>query len=310
MIAYINGTNGDPIWIMGGKRNQFTDRTTGKAPDFALQHSPTFNDRDLTDLRMFDNHIRNMSYGCTANCSTGRFFTVNDTTMSVSSVRRLSYPNGLQSMALGNVEPSQGGNAFVNWGFNPAFTEHSPDGVVVFDVQFGVLGGKAIGTYRAYKRNWTGYPTTNPSIVVRRQNSSSQETLYVSWNGATEVKRWILVSSSPSAGDPIMTGLRFCSWPRLQSTRSLELLSSTRSQEQGSKQPLWWTPRRDTSVLWPWTPRGRSLACLISGIERKMPLCEWRASGSSTNITALADYFNREIVSSGAGGKLRYGGVH
>ncbi|KAK1147799.1 hypothetical protein N8T08_000312 [Aspergillus melleus] len=122
MVVYIDGTSGIPIWIMGGKKNQFTDRATGRAPDFAFQHDPVFHDKDLKHLTM-------------------------------------------------------------------------ADGEVVLDLQFGVIG-RALGSYRVYKRNWEGYPTSDPSIVVQRQNASSPEILYVSWNGATEVKCWALLASA------------------------------------------------------------------------------------------------------------------
>ncbi len=41
-----------------------------------------------------------------------------------------------------------------------------------------------------FKSNWTGYPTTDPAIVI---NGTS---IYVSWNGATEVATWNLLGSN------------------------------------------------------------------------------------------------------------------
>ena len=34
-ISYVNGTNGDVIWILGGKLNQFKDNSDGNATNFA-----------------------------------------------------------------------------------------------------------------------------------------------------------------------------------------------------------------------------------------------------------------------------------
>ncbi|PLB47578.1 hypothetical protein P170DRAFT_409761 [Aspergillus steynii IBT 23096] len=195
LIVHINGTDGNPIWVMGGKKNQFTDSGTGKAPDFAFQHHALFHDMELQHLTMFDNHVPTTSYPCVLDCSAARFFTVDYATMSISSGRQLPHPKGLRSRTMGSAELLDGGNMLVGWGFNAALTEHTTDGRVAWDVQFGVLGS-TLGSYRVYKMNWKGYPTTDPSIVVRRQSASSSEILYVSWNGATEVRRWILLACS------------------------------------------------------------------------------------------------------------------
>lgn len=192
MIVHINGSNGNLIWVMGGRDNQFSYRDSGREPGFAYQNHAVFHDEGLKHLTLFDNHALNSSVGCTSNCSSARFLTVDYTTMSVSTVRQLSHPKSLRSGFMGSAQLLDGGNTLVDWGYNAAITEHAESGEVVWDIQFAVLA-EAVGSYRAYKVNWKGFPITDPSIVVRRQNASSPEILYVSWNGATEVKRWILV---------------------------------------------------------------------------------------------------------------------
>jgi hypothetical protein len=62
-------------------------------------------------------------------------------------------------------------------------------------------------TYRAYKFEWTGTPTTLPAITVERDTSGMQS-VYVSWNGATGVDAWQLVSGDDEetlapVGDPV-----------------------------------------------------------------------------------------------------------
>ncbi|MEC5181797.1 hypothetical protein [Arthrobacter sp. CG_A4] len=50
------------------------------------------------------------------------------------------------------------------------------------------------GSYRAYKSAWQGQPSAPPDVVV--QNNDDARTAYVSWNGATEVAQWRLLSGA------------------------------------------------------------------------------------------------------------------
>ena len=62
--------------------------------------------------------------------------------------------------------------------------DHS--GRLVFDAYFGQgkKAGQDADTYRAYRFVWHGRPKDPPAIAVAGHK------VYVSWNGATEVKRW------------------------------------------------------------------------------------------------------------------------
>ncbi|KAI4755600.1 hypothetical protein E4T52_12306 [Aureobasidium sp. EXF-3400] len=44
-VTYINGTSGDIIWILGGKRNMFKDLDNGFATNFAWQHDARFHSK-------------------------------------------------------------------------------------------------------------------------------------------------------------------------------------------------------------------------------------------------------------------------
>ncbi|GAB7354961.1 hypothetical protein MBLNU459_g5576t1 [Dothideomycetes sp. NU459] len=52
-VTYINGTTGETIWVLGGKRNAFQDLSGGKATDFAWQHDASFH-----PLTTFPNLLR------------------------------------------------------------------------------------------------------------------------------------------------------------------------------------------------------------------------------------------------------------
>ena len=50
-----------------------------------------------------------------------------------------------------------------------------------------------VQSYRAYKQEWHGRPTTVPSLVVDFGHSVNECSIgYVSWNGATDVTAWAI----------------------------------------------------------------------------------------------------------------------
>jgi hypothetical protein len=51
--------------------------------------------------------------------------------------------------------------------------------------------------YRVNKGDWKGNPSWPPSVAADAPNNSTlNATVYVSWNGATEVASWAIVSIS------------------------------------------------------------------------------------------------------------------
>ena len=108
------------------------------------------------------------------------------------------------------------------------------------DIQDGRLGTDYLldsnAPYRAFKMNWTGYPTWGPSIAV------VGDVAYLSWNGATEVTDWAVVSFVftcplslpsilPSFHPPILPsppGLTGLYPPRLRVTHSTMAVSKPR----------------------------------------------------------------------------------
>ena len=72
-------------------------------------------------------------------------------------------------------------------------SEFDRKGRLVFDAYFGhgKQPGEDADTYRAYRLIWHGKPAEPPAIAVAGGK------VYVSWNGATEVKRWqVLVGNA------------------------------------------------------------------------------------------------------------------
>ena len=182
----IDGETGSPIWRLGGKHNQFTDLSDGNASKFGDQHHVRYWDGDMSQLTMFDNHELLLGQGCTANCSQGLHLQLDYDAKTVSVVSRHFHPESMSSSAMGSYQKLPNSNVLLNWGMNPTFTQHLPSGECVQDIQFSIWNG-LVADYRIFADSWVGYPTWDPVIA------SKDGKVYVSWNGATEVKVWVLV---------------------------------------------------------------------------------------------------------------------
>lgn len=204
-IALIDPESGNPIWILGGKKNQFRDLSGGNATNFRNQHNPRFVNGNLSQISFFDNHVLE-SGPCgqngQANCSRGMVVELDYQVKSVKLLEEYFYPQHVSSDDEGSIQALENGNFLVGWGYNPAFTEHLPNGSVVMDVQRGPIlevvdskPDKDMTVYRAWKMDWVGRPQWGPSIAaVSSGNTTNNATIYVSWNGNTEVDRWEVVS--------------------------------------------------------------------------------------------------------------------
>lgn len=185
-ISNIDSVTGDVLWTLGGKLNDFTDLSGGAATDFSWQHDARLHDNDT--LTLFDNAA-----------STNENLTVQSRAMIIDldipnrqATLRADYyhPQEMMAVSQGNVQIlEQTGNVFVGWGHSAAFTEYQPDGTLLCDVHFGASAYYTFGrvvSYRAFKGTWIGKPLDGPNAKI------SHESVFVSWNGATETHFWRL----------------------------------------------------------------------------------------------------------------------
>ena len=76
----------------------------------------------------------------------------------------------------------------IGWGQQPYVTEFDAGGQVVFDARFIDQNS----SYRAYRFDWTATPSTRPAVAASTAGSTT--TVYASWNGATTVASWRVLS--------------------------------------------------------------------------------------------------------------------
>lgn len=92
----------------------------------------------------------------------------------------------------------------MGYGQVPLIREYDAAGKFIYSAQFGSFSGAhPAGSYRAYKYSWTGIPSSVPKLVAKSSGHDGV-TVYVSWNGATEVEGWkVLGGSSSTRLEPV-----------------------------------------------------------------------------------------------------------
>lgn len=207
-IYLIDGAIGHVVWTLGGKANDFEElpppegrRFSAPLLTMAWQHHARFYPgRREREITVFDNHGASINgWGCTENCSRGMHLELDPGARTARLLNEYLHPQGLWSISQGSVQVLDGGNVFVGWGRNPAVTEHLPGGECVFDVQFSpwrspATGWQGLDSYRAAKVDWAGAPRWKPDVAAER-SPAGDVTAWASWNGATEVREWVLLGA-------------------------------------------------------------------------------------------------------------------
>ena len=152
---------------------------------FAFQHDVRVRAQDDSVVTLFDDgggpdRVHRHSRGLTLSL---------DTTRKVARVAGQDHHQpALAADYEGNDQLLDRGDSFIGWGSQPYFTEFDAHGQQVFDGRFT----GPTSSYRAYRFDWSGTPHTRPAVSVSSHGHSA--VVYVSWNGATDVASWRVLS--------------------------------------------------------------------------------------------------------------------
>jgi hypothetical protein len=201
-VYYINSSDGSIIWTLaaGGKSNFATQEF-----NFSFQHDARIRMENDTHtlLTLYDNGSN--GFNKTSDYSSGMIILLDHNAGSANLIK--SYwapiPGAIKSDSQGNMQLLDSGYVFQGYGSVDAISEHKPDGTPVFFAQFGAY---PVMNYRAFTSQWQGYPTTRPSLYSYAKNLTAPNTLYASWNGATEVATWRFWGGDSANGDFEMLG--------------------------------------------------------------------------------------------------------
>ena len=189
-VYKIDHRTGRVVWRLGGKRSDFR---LGPGAHFAWQHDAGW--RPDGTLSLFDNEAAADDL-VERDQSRGIILKLDERAGTATLVRQFTHPAGLLAQSQGNVQNLPSGDVLVGWGSMPHFSEYDLQGRLVFDARFY----ETAQSYRAFLGQWRGTPTTSPAVVARAQSDGTR--VYVSWNGATEVRSWRALSASSPGAKP------------------------------------------------------------------------------------------------------------
>lgn len=178
----VDRSSGAVLWRLGGRRSDFE---MGAATRFFWEHD--VRQPDASTLTVFDDG----SYPPEEAHSRALLLDVDERARTVALRRAYTHPTGFLAANQGSMQLLADGRVFVGWGNQPYFSEFAPDGTLVLDGELPL----GVRSYRAYTADWTGRPS-EPPVVAVRPNPGGGSMLYVSWNGATEVARWVVHGGS------------------------------------------------------------------------------------------------------------------
>jgi outer membrane protein assembly factor BamB len=193
-VYKVDRKTGEVVWRLGGKKSDFE---MGQGTRTTFQHDARRHPDDT--ITIFDNGNVN-----TVEQSRGIAVEVDEDAMNASLISEYTHPDKLLSDTQGSVQVLPNGNVLVGWGSAPYFSEFSRDGKLLFNATFPTESE----TYRAFRFPWSGQPADAPAVVAE-PGADDEVTIYVSWNGATEVATWqVLAGSGPDELEPLETAPR------------------------------------------------------------------------------------------------------
>jgi hypothetical protein len=191
----IHRRTGKVLWRLGGKNSDFA---VDNDAQFYWQHDARHHP-DGT-ISVFDDGAAQFADGSgfqkTEPQSRGVVLDIDQGGKVVHLVRSYSHPHGVLANAMGNFQTLPDGHVLIGWGSDPNASEFLSDGSLIADTRLG----NQHDSYRTYKYPWRGSPADTPAIAARRDRRSGRSMLYVSWNGATDVARWLVSTGSHPTG--------------------------------------------------------------------------------------------------------------
>jgi hypothetical protein len=185
----INVRTGAISWRLGGKKSTFT---LGPGAPFADQHNALWLPNG--NISLFDDE----GAPPVKPPSRGEIIKLDLKRRTATLVAQFVHaPAPLQTGSQGNLQSLSGGRWMVGWGGLPNFTEFNAAGEVIYDAQLPTAVPMGEFSYRVYRQTWSGQPSEPPAAAVR--SSGGATAVYASWNGATDVAFWQLLTGPNAA---------------------------------------------------------------------------------------------------------------
>ena len=180
------------LWRLGGKKSDFVMNF-----NFSSQHhARILSENSTTTIMTLLNNAAETEgkQNATDTASSALMIALYTTEqpMRAALLERWMRPDRKLTRARGNVEMLPNGNIFIGWSENCYQTEHTPDGKMALEAR---LTSTRFSTYRSYKLPFVGKPTKPPIMKAFQygNNDDGFTNAFVSWNGATEVRKWVFM---------------------------------------------------------------------------------------------------------------------
>jgi hypothetical protein len=200
-VYKISGKDGSIIWRLGGKKSDFEQPFK-----FAGQHAAkisSYNDTH-TVISFLDNAFLPVGDPSSwIDHSRGMIIALDTKEMKAELVQEFKHPHDGYAKGQGNMQLLPNGHAWICWRDKALHTEHSADGKLLMEAQFGA----GIRNYRSFKYPWVGRPSQPPDVrstAVQEDNGDRSTVVAVSWNGATEVHEWQVFQTNPAGKDRLL----------------------------------------------------------------------------------------------------------
>jgi hypothetical protein len=185
---------GAVLWTLGGKHSNFR---MGAGTSFAFEHDVRSVARGDRLITLFDDGA---GQPAVHKASRGLELALDIRHRSAHLAKQWLHSPPLLAEFEGNVQQLPNGDHLIGWGQEPYLTEYGPTGRPILDARFV----SDTSSYRAYMFPWTAAPAVPPTIVA--SHSAQSTTLSVSWNGATNLAFWrVLTGTSATAMQTLET---------------------------------------------------------------------------------------------------------
>lgn len=195
-IYKISGKDGSIIWRLHGANPSFRNINFS----FSQQHDARWISENATHtvLSLYNNGYN--GFNKTHDYSSGMIIVIDHVEMTATQIREYAPPGKfMSSSSQGNLQLLPNKNVFMGWGNNAFISEHDENGDLLL---WGYIAKEETMNYRAQKFEWDADPTDVPALWTysKATDSESQTSFYVSWNGATRVKKWRFYGAKEQEG--------------------------------------------------------------------------------------------------------------
>lgn len=172
----LSRSTGKVLWRLGGKRNQFAFSPAGETGPSYQHHLA----RVAPGVISFYDNGRGRP-------SRGVQYQINETTHTAVRIKEQRHNPQLESFSQGSYQQLPNGHALVAWGNTGVVTEYDSTGATRFEANVP-------NSYRTFRSVWHGHPDSLPAVAT--EQAAGHDTVYVSWNGATDVARWEVLTGT------------------------------------------------------------------------------------------------------------------